>query len=121
MNHPEHDEQKKFFEWINALEKLGSIEAALTFAVPNAAKRSPKLAAYMKAEGMKSGVPDIICAFPRAGYNGLVIEMKIKPNKVEDNQKAFLQKLSGEGWLVKVCWSASEAYEEWCNYCWKGK
>lgn len=50
----EHQEQATFIQWLTKQHpKLWF------FAVLNAAKRSPRLAAYLKAEGMVAGAPDL--------------------------------------------------------------
>ena len=50
----EHDEQRAFVKWFHA-----QFPKVLIFAVPNAAMRDYKLAAYLRAEGMFAGIPDI--------------------------------------------------------------
>ena len=50
----EHDEQRAFVKWFHA-----QFPTVLIFAVPNAAMRDYKLAAYLRSEGMFAGIPDI--------------------------------------------------------------
>jgi hypothetical protein len=50
----EHDEQRAFVKWFHA-----QFPKVLIFAVPNAAMRDYKLAAYLRSEGMFAGIPDI--------------------------------------------------------------
>jgi len=112
----EHKEQVKFFQMVK-LKFPNLYESKLIFAVPNAAKRSKSLAAMMKAEGLQSGVSDIICLMrsghdnPRERYCGLCIEMKIKPNKPTPEQKKFLGSVADQGYKTAVCYSADEAFE----------
>jgi hypothetical protein len=105
----EHKEQVKFFQMVK-LKLPNLYESKLIFAVPNAAKRSKSLAAMMKAEGMQSGISDIICLFPSICYHGLCIEMKIKPNKPTPEQKMFLESAAEQGYKTAVCYSADEAF-----------
>jgi len=106
----EHDHQCALFAWA-ALRK----DLALMYAVPNAAKRSMKLAAYMKREGMRSGVPDICLPVARGGYHGLYIEIKRpkspgKPaGKLSEAQKQWLDALKREGYAAVVCFGWDEA------------
>jgi hypothetical protein len=46
------------------------------FAIPNGGLRDPRTAASLKAEGVKSGVPDVFLPIPRHGLAGLFIELK---------------------------------------------
>lgn len=50
----EHDEQRAFVKWFRA-----QFPTVLVFAVPNAAMRDYKLAAYLRSEGMFAGIPDL--------------------------------------------------------------
>ena len=108
----EHAMQAAVIDWWRlACRGYGLPEFAL-FAIPNAAKRSFRLAAYMRAEGMRAGVPDLLLAFGRWDrweLRGLFIEMKRKPNKVTPEQTLMIEYLLSEGYRVKVCWSSEEA------------
>ena len=50
--------------------------AGLLFAVPNGARVGQTQARILKAEGMLSGVSDLILMVPASGYHALCIEMK---------------------------------------------
>ena len=116
----EHYEQAKFFRMINYLAKEDGItridEAFLTFAIPNSAKRSVRMGAYMKAEGLKSGVPDIIVPILSERHIGLAIEMKYGKNKPEPNQEKWHKLLRQQKWRVVICYSAEEAFHQWAEY-----
>jgi len=105
----EHTEQAAVFQWAKLRE--GQYPALkLMFAVPNAGKRSPGAAAYYLAEGLKSGVPDILLPISyQYPYNGLAIEMKDGKNKPTPKQKEWLQMLADAGWRTEVCYSQEEA------------
>ena len=57
------------------------------FAIPNAAKRSPMLAARMKAEGLRAGVADLAIMLP--GGRMAWLELKDGKGKQSDAQKGF--------------------------------
>jgi hypothetical protein len=60
---------------------------ALCFAVPNGGKRGVVTASIMKAEGVKSGVADVLLLVPNGLFNGLCIEFKIGKVKQSTGQK----------------------------------
>jgi len=68
------------------------------FAIPNAAKRSPAMAARMKAEGLRAGVADLCIMLP--GCCGW-LELKAGKGKQSDAQKGF----------QAVCHRLGHAYE----------
>lgn len=77
---------------------------------PNEARRSFTCAARLKAEGMRTGWPDLILAVPRGGKGCLFLEMKRqKGGKLTDEQRTVLSVLEGAGNAVAVCKGASEA------------
>ena len=94
------------------------------FAVPNAAKRSVRLASMLRSEGMVSGIPDILLTWPQYSqdqppcirYCGLALEMKTKGGKVSDTQKDWLARLEAASWRTAVCWSSEEAWAVVCTY-----
>jgi len=98
MNHEEHNQQSALFAWA----ALQGEELRWMYATPNAARRSPRQGAWMKAEGMKSGVWDIFLPYPNAGYHGMYIEMKTKGNKLTENQIKFRDDLLRYYWFF-VC------------------
>lgn len=63
----------------------------------------------MKQAGMKPGVPDVCLPTAHGGYIGLYIEMKVKPNKLTENQKEWLRELRRAGHFTAVCYSFEEA------------
>lgn len=87
------------------------------FSVPNEAARSPKHGARMKAQGLRSGVPDICLALPVGGMPGMYIEMKRgSGGKVSENQQKWIDRLRSVGYVVEVCYGAEEAKEAINNY-----
>ena len=106
----EHAEQMAVCQWWRLACKTYKLPEFALFAIPNAAKRSMALAAYMKAEGLRSGIPDLFLAMATATYcSGLFIEMKVKPNKPQPEQNKVIAYLRTEGYAVEVCYSADEA------------
>ena len=112
----EHDEQKALFSWLAVMEHKYP-ELAFVFAVPNSAKRNPKTAQYMKSEGMKAGVPDIVIPIPRGNYHGMFIELKRKQGgKASPEQLAWSVTLGNLGYYAIICYGWDEARSEIENY-----
>lgn len=70
----------------------------------------------MKLDGVKRGVPDIICPFPNELYCGLAIEMKWGKNTQTPEQKAYQKALQKFGWRYVLCYSANEALQATAEY-----
>lgn len=109
----EHDEQKAFFQMLKLSHP--KVEAN-TFAVPNGSVLGGQnkwgLVKKLKAEGMKNGVPDIICLYPTKEHHGLVIEMKranMTPSSISEDQHAWADKLINAGYAHCFCAGAESA------------
>ncbi|HAC16943.1 MAG TPA: VRR-NUC domain-containing protein [Bacteroidetes bacterium] len=119
MNNPEHLEQVALFQWAS-LNDERIPELKLMFHIPNGGHRHKAVAAKMKAEGVKAGVPDILLACPRDGFHGLFIEMKAGKNRTTKSQNEWIQRLLGVGYLAVVCYGFEEAKKEIMDYLdWK--
>ena len=98
----EHDHQVALFYWSRLME--GQIpELALLYAVPNAGRRTKRQGAWMVAEGLKAGVPDLVLPVARHGYHGLYIELKTERGRLTPEQKAWLKALYDQGYLAVMC------------------
>ena len=115
MKSVEHDEQAALFRWAEMMKRKYP-ELELMYAVPNAARRSPRQGAWMKAEGMKAGVPDVHLPVAAGGYIGLWIELKAGRNKPTDAQARWHEALRALSHKVCVCYSAQAAWEEITRY-----
>lgn len=105
----EHDEQVALFKWV-ALKAHVMPELKLLYAVPNAAAGAQRgQAGKMKAEGLKSGVPDVCLPVPRRAYHGLYIEMKMPGRRPTVSQEWWLNGLSLQGYMVYICYSCEQA------------
>jgi len=104
----EHDIQSTF---IRALEATGRREVAVGFAIPNAAKRSFRLMASLRAEGFRTGMPDWCLPVARGGYNNLWIEFKRPKQKPTPAQVLMHDLLKENGGKVVVMTDALAAVE----------
>lgn len=107
----EHLEQVAVITWFRA-----QFPKLIMFAIPNAAKRSPQLANYMKAEGMLAGVADLFLMKPNSKYHGLFIEMKAEKGLVSEKQEYFLQQARHFGYQAVVCKGFEQAQAEIIKY-----
>lgn len=103
----------------------------LMYAIPNGDKRDPRIAAKLKAEGVKPGVPDIFLPVPRSVFHGLYIELKRpestyeqdgkikkrREGKASDAQNEMIGKLVAMGYGVNVCVGWQSAYDTIVAYC----
>lgn len=96
----EHKLQVSLMQWLAAVHK---IEYALTFAVPNGGHRHPAVAAKLKAEGVKRGVPDVFMAVPRGDKLGLFIELKTEKGRPTEEQKTWIKLLNNQGYKAVIC------------------
>ncbi len=93
------------------LAKSYPVVYATTYAIPNAARRSAIQGAWMKAEGMKAGVPDLCIAHPSGPYPSMYLEMKSAKGVLSPSQKKYLSLLRGKGFYCVVAYSLNEAIE----------
>lgn len=108
----EAQEQKALFEWAEWAKRRHP-ELALMYHIPNEARRSYALGKEMKAQGLRSGVPDICLPVPRGGYGALYIEMKRrKDSRLSDNQRGWINGLNRAGNRAVVCKGWEQAKQE---------
>ena len=122
---PEHDIQSTFIGWCEANEH---VYPALRWihAIPNGAKlpyykdnndeRRCKQAAYLKAEGLKSGILDVHLPVARGGYHSIYIEFKAGNNDLTDTQRQFWEFAVREGNYCCLCKSFEDAKSEIVAY-----
>jgi hypothetical protein len=97
----EHQTQSAFFDWV-AHQRFPGVD--LMHAIPNGGERHPAVAAKLKKEGVKPGVPDVSWPVARGGFIGLAIEFKHGDGNPTKEQRARITRMQIEGWLVAVCW-----------------
>ena len=121
----EHSHQTALFAWA-ALSVGKYPQLAWMFAIPNGGLRDIRTATNLKAEGVKSGVPDIFlpcyaASIYKVRYAGCFIEMKKEKYRNHKNggcseeQIEWIVKLR-ENYYVAVCYSWEEARDVLINY-----
>ncbi len=96
-------EQQRLFQWA-AYQSGAYPELELMYHIPNGGSRNKAEAGRFKAEGVKSGVPDICLPVARGGNHGMYIELKrVKGGRVSANQIAWIERLTKQGYCAAVC------------------
>src|SRR4051812_41829474 len=80
----------------------------LIFHCPNGGSRNGAEGAKLKKMGVLKGVSDVIVMHPKGIHTGLVMELKVKPNKPTEDQYEFMRRARGAGWMARVCYSFDE-------------
>lgn len=97
----EHDMQASIIAEVN-LRACQEPQWSLLFAIPNGGDRDIRVAARLKSEGVRRGVPDLCWPLVRGRYSGLFMELKIKPNRTTAEQNEWLASLRMNGYYTCV-------------------
>ena len=111
----EHQEQCKFFAWIDSNKHLIP-QLDLFYANTNGARLPITVAKKLKKAGAQAGIPDTHLPYPSQGYHSLFIEMKTTKGPIRTEQKKWIIKLRNAGNKVVVARSADEARNETLFY-----
>lgn len=107
----ESQEQQNLFKTIAYMQNTYP-ELKWLYHVPNGGLRDIRVAKKLKAEGVKSGVPDLVLPIPRYPFHGLYIEMKkTKGGRVSKDQRVWLDFLKEQNYMVEVAKGCDEALE----------
>lgn len=106
----EEQEQITLFNWAAMMSNTKWPELELMYHVPNGGYRNKAEAGRFRAQGVKSGVPDIVLPVARGGWHGLYIELKrTEGGRVSEEQRWWLGKLNTQGYYTAVCRGWEEA------------
>lgn len=87
------------------------------FAVPNGGQRNVIVAAKLRAEGVISGVADLILLKPNSRYGALLIEMKTGSGRQSQHQKDWQSDLcSLDEYKYAVCRSVADFLDTVSEY-----
>jgi hypothetical protein len=112
----EHEEQVAFFKRVRFYRQYYPV-LWMVFSTHNGVRVSIGTAKKLKAEGMESGIPDIICDVPKNGYHGLRIELKRRAGgTVSPTQAEYLARYQVLGFKAVVCKGCDEAWAVLCDY-----
>lgn len=118
----EHAHQAAIFQWvaIKGTKYVGAMR--LLFAIPNGGDRQASVAASLKAEGVRAGVPDMFLPVSVLGGRGFIMPglwIELKRPGLEaralggrsDKQQAWHKDLLGQGYAVATAYG-------WQAACW---
>lgn len=91
-------------------------ELSRFYAIPNGGHRSKATAGKMRAEGVRSGVPDYCLPIARDGAHGLYIELKRPTGRPSAEQESWISDLNAEGYVAKVAVGWWEAWRILATY-----
>lgn len=120
-NGSEHGNQVALFVWASQ-NTTDHPELRLMYAIPNGGERNKIVAANLKAEGVRSGVPDIFLPAARGNWHGLYIELKRPKSegktagRVSDDQKQWSDALQAQGYGVAVAVGWEQARDVLLQY-----
>lgn len=86
------------------------------FAIPNAAKRTARIGAYMKDEGLLPGVADVVLMKSNRFYGACFFEFKTKTGRQSEHQKAWERMITEDGYKYVVVRSLDDFIREVSNY-----
>ena len=114
----EHAEQVAVIGWWESYAATHNLDYRLLLAIPNGGQRHIAVATKLKAEGVRSGVPDLFLAVARWDIKaaGLWIELKGARGKPTHNQLEYADLLRRQGYHVVIAWGAAEAIRAITGY-----
>jgi len=110
----EGNEQKVLIRWMLGESMRATLVGDLyeaIYHVPNGGQRNKKTAADLKAQGVKSGVSDLVIMDARGGYLGLYLEFKATPPDhaaTSESQRDWLTLAESKGYLAVLARGVEE-------------
>lgn len=95
-----------------ALCRLCEDSGIMMVHIPNEARRTARVGAALKRQGMRPGFPDNFFPYARLGRHGLFIELKRarkSASRVSPEQTEWIGRLRAAGYRAEICYGANEA------------
>ncbi len=116
MRQEERAIQIELCKWCDIVASVDA-DVGLYIASANGGQRDVRTARWLKATGVRAGVPDLFWPCPRGELAGLWIELKkeggAKPTQAQRDWHAILRT---HGYRVDVCYGLKEAVETLADY-----
>ena len=121
----ESEMQRALIKWWQMACRGFGVPEILLFSIPNGGGGGEKRGHWLKLEGCRKGVPDLMLAVPQTDRNqgrtddechaewlpdihGLFLELKTTTGRLSPEQEVYHQRLSEAGYKVVVCRSLDE-------------
>lgn len=102
----EHQDQAQIVTWLKAAglwDKYGIFSVPNGIPLPGSQKARSRIINYMKREGMRPGVADMVFPVARGGYFGMYLEMKRKTGgELSEEQRRFIGIVEMNGYFTAV-------------------
>ena len=109
MRQEEHRIQCAIVKWF--YYAYPAYRGGCLFAVPNGGHRNIQTARNLKAEGVTSGVSDLLLLVPKREHHGLCVEVKTPVGRQSDNQKNWQRIIEAQGYRYEIVRSLDEFAE----------
>ena len=109
MRQEEHRIQCAIVKWF--YYAYPAYRGGCLFAVPNGGHRNIQTARNLKAEGVTSGVSDLLLLVPKREYHGLCVEVKTPVGRQSDNQKNWQRIIEAQGYRYEIVRSLDQFAE----------
>lgn len=109
MRQEEHRIQCAIVKWF--YYAYPAYRGGCLFAVPNGGHRNIQTARNLKAEGVNSGVSDLLLLVPKREYHGLCVEVKTPVGRQSENQKNWQRIIEAQGYRYEIVRSLDEFAE----------
>ena len=109
MRQEEHRIQCAIVKWF--YYAYPAYRGGCLFSVPNGGHRNIQTARSLKAEGVTSGVSDLLLLVPKRDYHGLCVEVKTPVGRQSDNQKNWQRIIEAQGYRYEIVRSLDDFAE----------
>jgi hypothetical protein len=125
----EHQEQVAVIEWWGLQGPVWGFPRKALFAIPNGqilmahADNKQAVMGYLRAEGFRDGIPDLMLAVPFGGFHGLFIELKRAkpaPSSISEDQVEYAAMLHELGYASGIHHGSASAISAIRHYLGRG-
>ena len=119
----EHEHQKNLIHWWGLQSKAWGYSRLSLFAIPNSqalvqyATNPAAYINYLRVEGFRDGIPDLMLAIPSGDYHGAFLELKrVGKSVVSDEQHAYQALMTANGYYACIAYGFEDAQSHITRY-----